>query len=122
MARAWRIARKFCEPRDISAFVTDAVVVHITLLHPFDSSTAIRLAQYVRPIPPKPCKNTLELSFSARECASSSIGVSGESKWSVHVRLLGVISNFAVMGGSVVQAIHASVPLSLNILVSSGYC
>ena len=29
LAKAWRIARKFCEPRDISAFITDAVVLHV---------------------------------------------------------------------------------------------
>ena len=30
IARVWRIARKFDEPRDISAFVTDAVVLDIS--------------------------------------------------------------------------------------------
>ena len=29
LAKAYRIARKFVEPRDISAFITDAVVLHV---------------------------------------------------------------------------------------------
>ena len=28
VSKAYRLARKFCEPRDISAFITDAVVCH----------------------------------------------------------------------------------------------
>ena len=81
----------------------------------------MRLAQYVRPVPPNPCNNTLELSFSTMERAISSIGIS-DSKWSVHVRLLGGISNFSAVGGPVVQIIHVSVSLSLYILVPSAYC
>ena len=55
------------------------------------------LAQYVRPVPPTHCDNTSELSFSTMACAISSIGVS-DSKWSVHVRLLGGMLNLSVVG------------------------
>ena len=46
MTRAWRSARKFCEPRDISACVTDAVVLHISNAQRTNLRVAVESQQY----------------------------------------------------------------------------
>ena len=46
LANAWRIARKFREPRDISAFITDAVVLHVPGMHRNKFKAAVENAQH----------------------------------------------------------------------------